>query len=241
MHPEDDARGSPAHMYILDMYVCACTRERGASKLSQYARLQTRETFQSALHCLRSIMAAAAMMHAKMLFAQTFPSIAPAPSELLLEWRHHIKDKFPSVQHISCDDLHARLQGGHRTSVNPKHQTPLLLDCRTQPEHSCSHIAGSVRVDPDATAADIMSLLQQNDIAVASSTCPFSIAGLDASCGRFAVLYCSIGYRSSAAAARILQTEVIRLPRFYCKSAAMITHALQPHAPICNLDGWFID
>jgi rhodanese-related sulfurtransferase len=148
------------------------------------------------------------MLHAKMLLAQAFPSIAPSPSNLLLDWRNYIKRKFSRVQHIPCHDLHAWLQGG-----GAPHPPPLLLDFRTQSEFSCSRIAGSVRVDPDASVADVLALLQGHDVAVSSaSKSPFSIPQLpqlaDTRCERFAVFYCSIGYRSSAAAARVLQSEV---------------------------------
>jgi rhodanese-related sulfurtransferase len=138
-----------------------------------------------------------AMLHAKMLLAQAFPSLAPSPNDLLLEWRHHIMRTFPSVRHMSCDDLQAKL-----TCCD---QPPLLLDFRTEAEHACSHIADSVRVDPDASAADILKLLQQSAAAVAP------LASDDAPEGRrLAVFYCSIGYRSSAAAARVLLCEVQR-------------------------------
>ena len=151
------------------------------------------------------------MIHAKMLLAKAFPSIAPAPSDLLLDWRRHIKDTFPSVQHISCDDLQVQLRNQPITGQSC--QPPLLLDFRTQSEHLCSHIAGSIRMDPDASAADIVSLLLQRNVAVAPSGNPFSIPDLDASCSRFAVFYCSIGYRSSAAAARVLLSEVMQSRR----------------------------
>jgi rhodanese-related sulfurtransferase len=137
------------------------------------------------------------MLHAKMLLAQAFPSIAPSPNDLLLEWRRHIMRTFPSVRHMSCDDLQAKLTG--------RDHPPLLLDFRTEAEHSCSHIAGSVRVDPDASAAHILLLLQQSAAAVAP------LASDEAAQGRrLAVFYCSIGYRSSAAAARVLLSEVMQ-------------------------------
>ena len=138
------------------------------------------------------------MLHAKMLLAQAFPALAPAPQDLLHAWRQHIKHKFPSVEHISCQIL--------QTMMDDSSCMPLLLDFRSESEHTCSHICASVRVDPDASPADILSLMRQHSV-VAPPACS---SGSDGSGGRrVAVFYCSIGYRSSAAAARVLQSEVI--------------------------------
>jgi rhodanese-related sulfurtransferase len=138
------------------------------------------------------------MLHAKMLLAQALPALAPAPQDLLLAWRQHIKHKFPSVEHLSCQILQAMM--------DENSCVPLLLDFRSESEHACSHICASVRVDPDAAPADILSLMRQHSV-FPPPTCS---SGSDGSVSRrVAVFYCSIGYRSSAAAARVLESEVI--------------------------------
>ena len=141
------------------------------------------------------------MLHAKMFLAQTFPALALAPGDLLLEWRAHIKETFPSVNHISCEQLHAMIDAA---SEPP----PLLLDFRAAHEHACSHISGSVRVDPDATPGDIVKLLQQHGVcmsqhhvAVAPPPAPPQMKTGEGGegGGRAAVFYCSIGAAARAA------------------------------------------
>ena len=149
------------------------------------------------------------MLHAKTFLAQVFPALAPDPQDLLLEWRSSIKTKFPSVRHVTCAFLQSAMEAGATH--------PLLLDFRTEAEHLCSHISGSVRVDPDASPEDILLLLRQHAVLVppprpSPPTYPPSEPNAvwdSAACARQAVFYCSIGYRSSAAAARVLLSQVI--------------------------------
>ena len=61
---------------------------------------------------------------------------------------------------------------------------PLILDVRTEAEFAVSHLDGAVRIDPDASAADVLA------------------AHPDAA-GRPVLLYCSVGWRSSLLADRL--------------------------------------
>jgi hypothetical protein len=69
--------------------------------------------------------------------------------------------------------------------------------------------SGSVRVDPDTPTAHLLRLLQQHNVVGRAS----SPGGTGSGGGRIAVFYCSIGYRSSAAVARLLEVEVRALRR----------------------------
>ena len=62
---------------------------------------------------------------------------------------------------------------------------PLLLDARTPGEYAVSHLPGACRVDPDATAAELLSGLDGDDRR------------------RDVVVYCSVGVRSAGVARRL--------------------------------------
>ena len=66
---------------------------------------------------------------------------------------------------------------------------PLVLDVRTPEEFRVSHLAGAVRVDPEARAADVLA------------------AHPDAA-SRPVLLYCSVGWRSSVLADRLRRAGV---------------------------------
>ncbi len=87
--------------------------------------------------------------------------------------KQKIRSGFPEVESISVDSLAARLE-----SDDP----PVLLDVREEAEYRVSHLAGAVRVDPDAGEA-----------------------ALPAGVGKDTpiVTYCSVGYRSAAFAERL--------------------------------------
>jgi rhodanese-related sulfurtransferase len=81
-----------------------------------------------------------------------------------------ISAEFSSVPQISTGELAAWLADSTR-------EPPLLLDVREAEEYDVSHLPGAVRVTPGATAEQLRDQID------------FS---------RPLVLYCSIGYRSSA-------------------------------------------
>jgi rhodanese-related sulfurtransferase len=91
-----------------------------------------------------------------------------------LKW--WIRLRFPHVPQMSTGEL-ARLES------EPPRKKPILLDVRTPAEYEVSHIAGAIRIDPDASAASVLPLLPH---------------------GRAVVAYCSVGYRSSALAQRLI-------------------------------------
>ena len=94
------------------------------------------------------------------------------------EWstvRERIRKEYPAVPQLATRDLAAWLAAKDRAK-------PLLLDVRTWQEFATSHLAGAQRVDPDAKPAQL-------DLRVAKDQ-PI-------------VTYCSVGYRSSAMAARL--------------------------------------
>jgi rhodanese-related sulfurtransferase len=97
-----------------------------------------------------------------------------------------IDRRFPSVRHLAPEALAAWRADASRPA-------PVLLDVRTADEYAVSHLPGALRVDPDASAADVRALLDRH---------------LDANAGRRPlVLYCAVGYRSSALAARLHEAE----------------------------------
>ncbi len=86
-----------------------------------------------------------------------------------------IRTSFPDVSQMSVDELARQLQSSGRKSI-------LLLDVRSREEYDVSHIAGAERFDESLS-----------DAALARRWHP----------DRPIVTYCSIGYRSSAAARRL--------------------------------------
>lgn len=92
--------------------------------------------------------------------------------------------KFPSVRQIKTKDLGEWLQDTRRVS-------PLIFDVRSEEEYAVSHLRGAVRAD-----ASIIQRLAEADK------------------HRPMVLYCSVGYRSSALAMRLSRegfTQVFNL------------------------------
>ncbi len=86
-----------------------------------------------------------------------------------------IRSEFPDVFQISTDSLAALLSD---TSAG----APLLLDTRPEEEYAVSHLRGAIRIDPEAEQFSALDSLDRN---------------------RPIVTYCSVGYRSSAVAARL--------------------------------------
>ncbi len=86
-----------------------------------------------------------------------------------------IRAEFPGVEQISTAELNTWL-----TSEEP---SPILLDVREEAEYRVSHLRGAIRVDPGG------------------ETSPPAGAGKNTPI----VTYCSVGYRSSKVAKRLME------------------------------------
>ena len=87
-----------------------------------------------------------------------------------------VRNRYPEVDQVSVDSL-------ARWLADPARPRPLLVDVRERAEYDLSHIAGAIHSAPDSSDADAL---------------------LAAAAGRPIVLYCSVGYRSSAKAQALL-------------------------------------
>ena len=86
-----------------------------------------------------------------------------------------VRKRFPEVSQLQTAELAEWLSDTNR----PK---PVLLDVREVEEFEVSHLAGAKNVNPDAKVGDIKAMIATN---------------------RPVVVYCSVGYRSSALARRL--------------------------------------
>ncbi len=101
-----------------------------------------------------------------------------------LAWRAVARDlqsRYPDVPTVSTDELAAWLADSSRPA-------PVLLDARTPAEYAVSHLPGARRVDPDATADDLQSMLGRSEPPV--------------------VVYCSVGVRSAGVVERLREAGV---------------------------------
>jgi len=89
--------------------------------------------------------------------------------------RAKVRAEFPSVHQISTEALAAWL-------ADPNRPAPALLDVRTEAEFAVSHLPGARRIDPDASPAQVLAAIRPNTAAI---------------------VYCSVGYRSSRLAKRL--------------------------------------
>ncbi len=89
-----------------------------------------------------------------------------------------IRERFPEVRQLSTEELSERIDA--RKEV-------LLLDVRQEREFLVSHLPGAIHVAPDATAVPALEGLDPDTMVVA---------------------YCSVGYRSSALVARLMENGV---------------------------------
>jgi rhodanese-related sulfurtransferase len=107
-------------------------------------------------------------------------------SSMLAAVKKLVRTRFADVPHVTTSQLAAWLADTQRT-------TPLLLDVRSVEEYAVSHLPEARHIDPDSTADDVMDKLPKD---------------------RPWVLYCSVGYRSSHLAQRLMSagaTEVANL------------------------------
>lgn len=102
---------------------------------------------------------------------------SPAPEAELEAMTRKVAKKFNEVRQLSTADLAAWL-------ADPERKPPQLLDAREPAEFAVSHLPGAIRVAPDAAAEQVLSKIDKT---------------------RPVVVYCSVGYRSSALARRLIQ------------------------------------
>lgn len=91
-----------------------------------------------------------------------------------------VRKRFPEVRQLPTKDLAAWLADTNRPQ-------PFLLDVRQAEEFILSHLPGARRIDPNANAEAIKPLTATN---------------------RPLVVYCSVGYRSSELARRLMQSGI---------------------------------
>jgi rhodanese-related sulfurtransferase len=91
--------------------------------------------------------------------------------------RRFIRTTFPEVEQLSTGDLSRILESSVEGTV-------LLLDTRRESEFAVSHLEGAVRLDPDTEDDDLAKIADRKGPVVT---------------------YCSVGYRSSGVARRLLR------------------------------------
>lgn len=107
------------------------------------------------------------------------PGACNGPSDPKLELEKFTRDitsEFDDVPRISTTELAEWMADSSR-------EQPQLLDAREPGEYAVSHLSGAVRVAPDATAEQILGRIDP---------------------ARPVVVYCSVGYRSSILARRLI-------------------------------------
>lgn len=106
---------------------------------------------------------------------------AEEPQAILDAAVREISAEFSTVPQISTGELAAWLADSNR-------EPPVLLDVRELGEYAVSHLPSAIRVAPDATAEQLRDKIDFT---------------------RPLVLYCSIGYRSSALAERLIAAGAV--------------------------------
>ncbi|MGL5018216.1 MAG: rhodanese-like domain-containing protein, partial [Luteolibacter sp.] len=102
---------------------------------------------------------------------------SPTPEAKLDTMTRKVAKKFDEVRQLPTADLAAWL-------ADPARKPPQLLDAREAAEFAVSHLSGAIRVDPDAGAEQVLAKIDKT---------------------RPLVVYCSVGYRSSALARRLIK------------------------------------
>lgn len=96
----------------------------------------------------------------------------------LSEIEQELEKSFPSIGHISVDELASSIGSDTRL---------ILLDVRTEAEFDVSHLPGAIRVHPDTSPEALLAMI--GDVEDARI-----------------VAYCSVGWRSSILAGRSSET-----------------------------------
>jgi rhodanese-related sulfurtransferase len=102
---------------------------------------------------------------------------ASPEEEGMAKWVATVRSKFPGVPQLRTVELAAWL-------ADKKKPAPQLLDVREPNEFAVSHLPGAIHISPKATAAEVLPKLDPN---------------------RPTVTYCSVGYRSSQLAQRLIE------------------------------------
>lgn len=105
--------------------------------------------------------------------------LASCGDELVRE-KGVVRSKFPLVRQLQTAELASWMD------AEPRHK-PILLDVRTQAEFDVSRLPGARRVEPDAKPATVKVTLDPGNP------------------NRPVVLYCSVGFRSSALAEKLMK------------------------------------
>ena len=91
-----------------------------------------------------------------------------------------IRKRFPEVRQLPTGELSVWL-------IDTNRPQPVILDVRRPVEFSVSHLRGAKRVDPNAKIENIKPLVATN---------------------RPVIVYCSVGYRSSELARRLIKAGI---------------------------------
>ncbi|CAH1802455.1 unnamed protein product [Owenia fusiformis] len=120
-----------------------------------------------------------------------------------------LRKKFPGVENVSTSTLQKWMEPGSEINseagIHHKCSNLLILDTRPEEEYKISHLPGALRLQPDATDEQIKSLLEAENAFNNSSNDDVTRI----------VCYCSVGYRSSAMA-----TKLMALQKNNCPSAS---------------------
>ena len=102
----------------------------------------------------------------------------PGREHLALEAiKRTVRFRFPIVQHLQPHQLREWFRDESR-------ENPLLIDVRTREEYDYSHLPSAVQMDPAIQTKEALKIIGN---------------------ARSVVLYCSVGYRSSKLAARLVR------------------------------------
>jgi len=102
----------------------------------------------------------------------------PGRERLALESiKQTVRFRFPDVQHLQPHQLWEWLGDEAR-------ENPLVIDVRTREEYNYSHLPAAVQMDPDIETKKALKIIGKD---------------------RSVVVYCSVGYRSSQLAARLMK------------------------------------
>ena len=110
-------------------------------------------------------------------------ALASPKDDPLFDIKKKILDKYPTVQHVSIEQLREQLSDTSK-------QQPLLLDVRESDEYSVSQIHGAKQA---ATIEQVVAILDKQEKS------------------RITILYCSVGYRSASLVQQLQQRGYTRI------------------------------
>ena len=108
----------------------------------------------------------------------------PGREDLALESiKRTVRLRFPNVPHLEPHQLREWLRDESR-------EKPLLIDVRTWEEYDFSHLPSAIQMDPDIEIKKALKIIGE---------------------ARSVVVYCSVGYRSSQLAARLVKVGLTHI------------------------------